>query len=210
MARLIDILTFSGAVGEMVGCNGPHGFYIRSRPRKRGKAPSAKQLEMRAKLGLAMAFLKPLKAIIYRGFLTRDTVKNKVSAMNAAASHVLNHAIIGEYPDLQIDPAAVRLSRGMLLGLPEVEVRLSGAAVEVTWSTGVPPFSGYADDCVTAVAYNTAERTVMAGEAIRGAGGVSVDVSDEPPGSELLVYAYVADREGKQFSNSQFLERVVR
>lgn len=210
MARLIDILTFSGAVGDMVGCNGPHGFYIRSRPRKHGKVPSAKQLEMRAKLGLVMAFLKPLKAIIYRGFLNPNTVKTKVSAMNAAASHVLNHAITGEYPDLQIDPAEVRLSRGTLPGLPGVALRMQGAAVEVTWSTSVPPFSGYADDRVTAVVYNTAERTVMADEAIREAGGVSVDVSDEPPGSELLVYAYVADREGKQFSNSQFLGRVVR
>src|SRR5690606_38879109 len=110
MARLIDLLTFSGAVGDMVGCNGPHGFYIRSRPRKPAKAPTQRQLEARARLGLAMSFLKPLKAIIYRGFLAEPSARTKITAMNAAASHMLNNAITGEFPDLQIDPAKVRLA----------------------------------------------------------------------------------------------------
>lgn len=210
MARLIDLLTFSGTVGDMVGCKGLHGYYIRSRPQKSRKAPTPKQLEARAKLTLVVAFLKPLKEIIYSGFAGRNEPRNKVSAMNAAASHVLNHAITGEYPDLQIDPAVVRLSRGTLVGLSDVAAGVSGTSVEVTWSPEMLPFSGHKDDCVTVVVYNAAERTVMVGEAMREAGAVSADVSDEPTGSELLVYACVADRDGKQFSNSQFLGKVVR
>ncbi|MFC3198239.1 DUF6266 family protein [Parapedobacter deserti] len=210
MARLIDLLTFSGAAGDVVGCKGPHGFYIRSRPRKPRTTPTAKQLEVRARLALVMGFLKPLKAIIYPGFSVRYTAKTKVSAMNAAASHALNHAITGEYPDLDIDPAMVRLSRGMLVGLPRAEAKLSGTSVAATWSAEMPQFNGHADDCATIVVYNPAEKTVMAGEAKREVGIVSVDVSDEPPGSELLVYACVADRDRKQFSNSQFLGRLVR
>ncbi|HWK99427.1 MAG TPA: DUF6266 family protein [Parapedobacter sp.] len=208
MARLIDLLTFSGAAGDVVGCKGPHGFYIRSRPRKQRKAPTTKQLEVRARLGLAMGFLKPLKTVIYKGLSARYGAMSRVSAMNAAASHVLNHAITGEFPDLKIDPAEVRLSRGTLKSLPDAESRLSGASVEVTWSPEVPEFNGYADDCVTVVVYNPAEKTVMAGEAMRKAAAISVDVSDEPPGSELLVYACVADRDGKQFANSQYLGTV--
>src|SRR5690606_1243652 len=125
-----------------------------------------------------------------------------------AASHVLNHAIAGEYPDLQIEPEEVRLSRGMLQGLADVEIGMSGTAMDVIWSTEPPQFIGYPDDRVTIVVYHPAEKTVMVGKVSRDAGAVSVDVSDEPPGSELLVYACVSDRDRKEFSNSQFLGRI--
>lgn len=210
MARLIDLLTFSGAVGDMVGCNGPHGFYIRSRPSKPAKAPTPKQLEARAKLSMVMRFLKPLKAIIYRGFMGNQSAKTRIAAMNAAASHVLNQAMVGAYPDLRIDPAKVRLSRGTLLGLPQATFRAQGASVDVSWSPALTPFSGHADDEVTVVVYNPQEKTVLAGVALRSAGTLAVDASDEPPGSELLVYACVCDRTGRKFANSQFLGRTVR
>ncbi|GGG88416.1 hypothetical protein GCM10007415_23060 [Parapedobacter pyrenivorans] len=208
MAKLTDLLAFSGAVGDMVGCKGPHGFYIRSRPRKSHKEPTARQLEVRARLALVMGFLKPLKAVIHLGFSATNTTRTKMSAMNAAASHVLNHAIAGEYPDLQIEPEEVRLSRGMLQGLADVGIGMLGTSVDVTWSTEPPQFIGYPDDRVTIVVYHPAEKTVMVGKVSRDAGAVSVDVSDEPTGSELLVYACVSDRDRKEFSNSQFLGRI--
>lgn len=209
MAKLIDLLTFSGKVGDMVGCKGAHGFYIRSRPKKTALTASPKQLEVRARLALVMGFLKPLKAIIHEGFSGTYPLSNKVSAMNAAASHVLNHGLVGDYPDLSINPAEVRLTRGTSGKLSITKIRLSGTSVGVFWSPAVTSFSGYADDCVRVVVYNPEEKTVMANEATRETGEATVDVSDEPPGSELLVYVYVSDRDEKQFSNSQFLGKVV-
>lgn len=194
----------------MVGCNGPHGFYIRSRPRKPAKAPTQRQLEVRARLGLAMSFLKPLKAIIYRGFVADWSVRTKITAMNAAASHVLNHAIVGEFPNLQIDPAEVRLARGTLAGLLQAAFHAAGASVVVNWSPELLPFAGNTDDEVTVLVYNPSEKTVLAAATTRGAGTAAVDVSEESLGSELLVYACVCDRDGRRFANSQFLGRTVR
>jgi len=208
MAKLIDILTFSGKVGDMVGCKGAHGFYIRSRPKKIKSPASPKQLEVRARLALATGFLKPLKAVIHEGFSGTYPVNNKVSAMNAAASHVLNHALIGDYPDLRIDPAEVRLSRGTLGKLTITKFGMANASVEVFWLPMVSSFSGHGDDRVKVVVYNPTEKTVMASEALREIGQATVDISDEPPGSELLVYVCISDRDNKQFSNSQFLGKV--
>lgn len=205
---MIDLLTYSGKVGDMVGCKGAHGFYIRSRPRKAKSPASPRQLEVPARLALATGFLKPLKAIIYEGFSGTYPINNKVSAMNAATSHVLNHALVGNYPDLRIAPAEVRLSRGTLGKVIVTKFGKTNTSMEVFWSPMVSPFSGHGDDRVKVVIYNPMEKTVMASEAMRETGETTVDISDEPPGSELLVYVYATDRDKKQFSNSQFLGKV--
>jgi len=208
MARFIDLLTFSGSVGDVVGCQGPYGFYIRSRPRKSEKAPSRKQREARTKLGMAMAFLKPLKEIIYVGFASAHPSRSKTAAMNAAASHLLNYAMEGEFPDISINPAAVRLSRGTLMPLPDVSLEQTGSEITVMWSPMLSPFSGHADDRVMVICYNLEEESVEVGEAVRQDGLLTLDLSELPVGSTSIVYVCVADRNGKQFSNSQFIGRI--
>jgi len=201
-------MTFSGAVGEVVGCRGPHGFYIRSRPRKSDKTPTPRQLDVRSKLATAMQFLKPVKEIVYKGFAGAHRSRSKTAAMNAAASHMLNYAMEGTFPDITVNPAAVRLSRGTLLPLLDIALQRSGSEITVSWSTIVSPFSGHADDRVRVVCYNLRERSVTVGKARRSDGMVTMDLSELPLGSNTLVYAYACDRERKQFANSQFLGEV--
>lgn len=208
MARLLDLLTFSGTVGDVVGCKGPHGFYIRSRPRRSDRAPSPKQLEARNKLGMAMRFLKPLKEMIYVGFAGAHGSRSKTTAMNAAASHLLNYAMEGEFPDITVNPAAVRLSRGTLMQLPDISFEQTGSEITVMWLPFVSPFSGHADDCVMVACYNLQERSVTVGEAVRSDGLATLDLSELPVDSTSLIYVCVADRDRKRFSNSQFLGRI--
>lgn len=208
MAKLNDLFAFSGRLGDLVGCKGPNGFYLRSRPRKSRKPPTAKQLEVRARLALVMRFLKPLKEIIYEGFSNKQLNIGKMSSMNAASSHLLNQGLEGSYPDMAINPAAVRLSRGNLVGLANVQLHPYPDRIDMTWLATATHYNGYSDDWVRLVCYNPAERSVVVNEAIRSEGALTVDVSEEPPGSELLLYCYVADRDGKQFSTSQFLGTV--
>ncbi|RQP15310.1 MAG: hypothetical protein EAS52_15555 [Parapedobacter sp.] len=210
MARFIDLLAFSGAVGDVVGCMGPFGFYIRSRPRKSDKTPSPKQRAARSKLGMAMGFLKPLKEIIYMGFANAHRSRSKTAAMNAAASHMLNYAIEGDFPDISINPAAVRLSRGTLMQLPDVSLEQTGSEITVMWSPMLSPFSGHADDRVMVICYNLEEESVEVGEAKRQDGLLTLDLSELPVDSTSLIYVCVAERNGKQFSNSQFLGRIER
>src|SRR5690606_10197889 len=153
MARLSNLLSFSGVLGDVVGCNGPSGFYIRSRPKRSGKAPSPKQQDARSRLATVMRFLKPLKEIIYMGFAQAHPSRSKTTAMNAAASHMLNYAVEGEFPDITINPAAVRLSRGSLAPLPDIAYEQVGSSVAITWSPLMPRFSGHSDDTVMAICY---------------------------------------------------------
>lgn len=208
MARFIDLLTFSGTVGDVVGCMGPYGFYIRSRPRKSDKSPSPKQREARTRLGMAMAFLKPLKEIIYKGFASAHPSRSKTTAMNAAASHMLNYAMEGEFPDISINPAAVRLSRGTLMPLLDTSLEQNGSEITVSWSPMFSQFSGHADDRVTVICYNLLEESVLIGKAARHDGMLAMDLTELPADSTSLIYVFVADRNRKQFSNSQFLGRV--
>ncbi len=210
MARLSNLLAFSGALGDIVGCNGPTGFYIRSRPQRSEKAPSPKQRDARSRLAAVMRFLKPLKEIIYMGFAQAHPSRSRTTAMNAAASHMLNYAVEGSYPDITINPAAVRLSRGTLAPLPNAAYEQVGSAVTLTWHPMLPRFSGNADDLVMAVCYNLQERSVLVVEAIRNDGFATLDLVELPLNSTSLIYVLVADRDKKQFSNSQFLGKVER
>jgi len=210
MARLSNLLAFSGALGDVVGCNGPTGFYIRSRPQRSEKAPSPKQRDARSRLGAVMRFLKPLKEVIYMGFAHAHPSRSRTTAMNAAASHMLNYAVEGSYPDITINPAAVRLSRGTLAGLPNAAYVQVGTAVTVTWDPLLPRFSGNADDRVMAVCYNLQERSVMVVEALRSDAMATIDLFEMPPNTTSLMYVLVADRDKNQFSNSQFLGKVGR
>src|SRR5690606_7384065 len=210
MARLSNLLSFSGVLGDVVGCNGPSGFYIRSRPKRSGKAPSPKQQNARSRLATVMRFLKPLKEIVYMGFAQAHPSRSKTTAMNAAASHMLNYAVEGEYPDISINPAAVRLSRGALASLPDVAHEQVGSEVTVTWSPFLPKFSGNSDDIVMAICYNLEERSVMVTKALRSDGLATLDLFELPANGTSLIYVCVADRGRKVFANSQFVGKIER
>lgn len=197
-------------MGDIVGCNGPTGFYIRSRPQRSEKAPSPKQRDARSRLAAVMRFLKPLKEIIYMGFAQAHPSRSRTTAMNAAASHMLNYAVEGSYPDITINPAAVRLSRGTLAPLPDAAYEQTGSAVTVTWNPMLLKYSGNADDRVMAICYNLRERSVMVVEAMRSDAMATLDLVELPLNSTSLIYVLVVDRDKKQFSNSQFLGKVER
>ena len=206
MAKLIDLLTFSGTLGDMVGCVGPNGFYVRKRPKKPAKPPTARQLETRAKMALVTSFLAPLRELIYLGFAQRGPA-SKAGAMGRAVSHALQ-AVVGTYPDLGIDPALIRLSRGNKDRLISPAVRLEGGVLRVTWIPHDNAMNAFGDDTVYAVAYHARDGVVIAGTDTRDAGEVHLNVSSEPPGSRLLVYAFTAERDGQRCSDSQFLGEI--
>jgi len=207
MAKLFNMTAFSGSIGEIVGCKGPFGFYIRRKPRKSKKQPTQRQLEWREKMAMAAGFLAPLKEIVYLGFATSYGSHTKTIAMNRAVSMLIQHALEGEYPNFYINPAAVVLSRGALSRLRDLQVGFINRKLRIQWSALLPTFNGFADDRVYILAYNTTERTVVVEMIERRAGVMEVDLRTESAGSELLVYVCVSTYDGKKFSNSQYLGR---
>ncbi|GAA4777947.1 hypothetical protein GCM10023231_00480 [Olivibacter ginsenosidimutans] len=209
MAKFYHMHAFSGVVGDVVGCNGPFGFYIRSRPKRKKRKPSPGQVEWRAKLALAIRFLAPLKEIVYRGWAMPSGPKCKTAAMNRAVSLTVSVAVEGSFPDLKINPEKIQLSRGSLCKLLELSMSVTHKIVEVKWLSGLTVFPAFADDTVYVVAYHVGEKIVLGALAERIHANVTIDLSAEPIGSEWLVYACVSTREGKRFANSQFIGKII-
>ncbi|SEL09645.1 DUF6266 family protein [Parapedobacter koreensis] len=205
MAKMIDLFTFSGRLGDMVGCMGPSGFYVRSRPRKSTKPPTIRQLETRARMALVAKFLNPIRELISLGFASQQDRRSKAGAFGRATAHALRKAVAGTYPDLSIDPGEVLLSRGGLAGLGKPALAVAEPSLTVTWVPYTDRMRAFADDTVYAVAYHADAGALATGIATRGSGTVNIDISGERAGSELLVYVCVAERDHREFSNSQFL-----
>lgn len=204
MAKFINITSFSGTLGQFVGCTGPFGFYVRRKPKKSLKPPTAGQLATRAKMALVATYLLPLKEIIYMGFAAAYNVKSKTAAMNMAVAHAMRSAIAGTYPDLSIRPEQITLSKGKVQRLWKPEGQLQERHLKVTWRPMIT-FSSFADDIVYVLAYNVKAKTVAIREAVREAASVTVDLEAEPSGSTVHLYVCVSNRESKLFSNSQYL-----
>ncbi|PTS94651.1 hypothetical protein DBR11_22770 [Pedobacter sp. HMWF019] len=85
----------------------------RSLPRPSKKQPTYGQLNQRAKFGVAMNWLKPLKPFINIGY---QSGQYNATPLNRALSYHLTEAMLGTGPDdYQIDYAKVILSRGALV-----------------------------------------------------------------------------------------------
>jgi hypothetical protein len=82
-------------------------------PDKVHQPNTEKQLAQRMRFKLIQEFLKPLNHFIRLGFGAFATGR---SAYSAAMSYNLEHALTGTYPDICIDYAMIRVSRGSLPG----------------------------------------------------------------------------------------------
>ncbi|MDR3326517.1 MAG: DUF6266 family protein [Prevotellaceae bacterium] len=58
---------------------------------------------------------------------------HKQSPFNAATSYTLANAIIGTYPDYEIDPSKVLVSRGSLTPAANASATSTGGSIEFSW-----------------------------------------------------------------------------
>src|SRR5690606_39638785 len=86
------------------------------------------RLIIQQRFKLASEFLAPVRKLIQRGFATQKKGK---TPFGRAMSYVLLRAMAGDYPDQYIDPAAVRLSEGVLRNPIRTEVMRQGRRVTV-------------------------------------------------------------------------------
>ncbi len=210
MAKVNELFAFSGTIGDLVGCKGPFGFYVRSRPRKSFKPPSVSQLAAREKMKQVMHFLEPLRPIIHKGFALPRGQDSKVAAMNRAVSYVYRHALEGEYPNFVINPATVRISQGSLAGLETTAMEIVDDELRLHWQPRINRKDAFEDDVVYLIAYNNTEHVALVGVASRKTGVACLDVEVEREGSQMLVYVCVGERDNRRFSNSQFLGVLIR
>ncbi|WP_316794550.1 DUF6266 family protein [Pedobacter frigoris] len=89
------------------------------------KPPSIKQLANRQRMKVVIEFLKPIQQFIQMGF-GLEAAKRNVYPHNAAVGYNKKYALQGEFPEIEIDYEKVLLSKGTLIGLTDVSVRIVG------------------------------------------------------------------------------------
>lgn len=176
--------------------------------------PSRKQsseidgrLAVRQRFKLAAEFLMPLRRLIDRGFATK--MKGK-TAFGRAMSYLLLRAVAGKYPNQYIDPAAARLSEGVLHNPSGTEVTRQGALVTVVTESriGRNDFANESwDDQLIVCAYHPGERVAGINEVpcTREERTVTLQLPPRLADKPVHLYLLVHDRAGRRWSNSEYL-----
>ncbi|SFD15379.1 hypothetical protein SAMN05518672_101770 [Chitinophaga sp. CF118] len=113
MARLKNGLLggITGAIGNIEGYMLRGQLVYRTRRAKSTKPPSEKQLSCRLKMKITKRFLGAFAEFVKAGF-AYISIGKTYSATEAAVGWQIKNAIVGEYPNLTIDYAAVKVTAG--------------------------------------------------------------------------------------------------
>jgi len=133
MARIKNsiLIGMSGRIGNVVSCCRHGKYYLRTLPVEVHQPDSEKQLTHRMRFALIQQFLKPIRKFIHLGF---GAYAEGRSALKAAMSYNLKHALSGSYPNLVIDYAKARVSHGNLPAASEAGMLQCGPdSLLVTW-----------------------------------------------------------------------------
>ncbi|MBE7177250.1 MAG: hypothetical protein INR69_12640 [Mucilaginibacter polytrichastri] len=127
---------FRGRVGNVVGCQLGDTFYLRSLPQKRNGAFSIAERKNQMAFGQTQNWLVPLKPVVQQGFKNYYTT---YGGYRAALAWNRKFALIGEYPNLFIDPAKAKLSGGTLPLSNTIRVeRTEENQLHFHWDTALP------------------------------------------------------------------------
>lgn len=200
-----NILTgFSGKLGNVVGCKGKNGYYLRTRPERYRDAKSEGQMKQRSKFMLANEFLKTIVPLLRIGY--RDYA-GKRSGFTAAMSYVMANAIIQSEEGASIDYEKVKIAQGTLTTAVEAKVEFEKDKAVFTWRDNSGCGDAQAEDCVMTLVHNK-----MSGQSIyqlkaarRSDGRCELSLPAEWQKDDLTAYIALENEEKKCVSNSECL-----
>jgi len=207
---------FSGTIGNTVGSSWRHITYMRSLPKPSKKPATPAQLAQRAKFALAVSFLQPMKWILNLGF--NDKQRGNNTGYNRGLQLFITQAIIGDYPDYEIDFEKVAVSQGnmeKLVGLTlasETPNTLSLSWMDFSEEPIEPDEvkGSYFDDQVFVLLYNRTEQLFTTNRtAVRQDEALQLELPAIFAGHEFHVWAFARHREGTRQSISQYAGTVV-
>jgi hypothetical protein len=198
---------FSGKVGTVVGSSWKGISYMRSIPQHVKNPRTDGQLSQRSKFALALNMLKPMTAFLRTGW---KLYAHKQTPFNAAMSYTLANAITGAYPDYEIDPSKVLVSRGSLATAANASAAAAGGNIEISWSDNSGVGSAKQTDRALIAILNPAK-----GEAITDTAGAerteetqTVILPADWSGDEVQVYIGFISEDHREVSNSVYLGAV--
>lgn len=196
---------YSGKIGNVIGSNWRSIDYIRSLPKKSNKKASEAQLRQRAKFALSVAFFAPIKDVLNLGF--SDSNLKKSSGFNMGLSAMMKTDFVGEYPDLSINYADVKISKGSHASLDSFEM-IETAAHQLTlhWSNTPNLFNSFGDDVVIVLLYHVREKLFSIFEnTTRAAETCVMQLPATSATKHIVGWVFTMQRDGAKTSDSQYL-----
>lgn len=200
---------FSGKVGNVVGGSWRGIDYMRSKPTKVNNPNTPAQQTQRQKFALMIAFLKKIKPVIQAGFKTGS---RRQTAYNSATSYNLKKAVTGTVPNVEIDFAALMVSRGTLMQA-QGATALSDNPGEIvfSWNDNSGMGNAQTDDRALILVYNPVREqalfTVEDGP-IREDATYTMTVPDSYGGESVETYIGFVTADGSEASDSSYLGNI--
>lgn len=195
---------FSGKVGTVVGGSWKGISYMRSLPQKVKNPRTEGQVSQRTKFALTLSYLKPMTSLLRTGW---KLYANKQSPFNAAMSYTLANAISGAYPDYEIAPSKILVSRGALAPATNATASDIGGSIEFVWDDNSGIGSAKQTDKALIAIVNLAKGeavTDYAGEE-RTAGTQTLAIPADWVGDEVEAYLGFVSEDGREVANSVYL-----
>lgn len=199
---------FSGTVGDVVYATWKGIPYVRAKPLSVANPRTEAQQSQRARFTLAMRFLKSCTDVIRTGY-KKYAVKK--TAFNAALSYTLANAIAGSYPDYRIDYPRVLVSRGPLMPPMNVQVGITGGAVQISWDDNSASGSAKPTDRTLAIVINpkNEKAAYKTAGAPRAAGVETLNIPTDWTGTQVEVYLGFVSEDGNNVSDSVYAGSVM-
>jgi hypothetical protein len=134
MSRIDNLFdSGSGKLGNLVFFRRLDKTYVRMRPERYRDRKSPAQLAQRQRMQAVNSFLKPFRGLIRITFAPEALGR---TALHAAQSYNMRHALAGEYPDIHVDMNKVLLSTGPLPLPVDVSVSAQPDGLLIEWQNG--------------------------------------------------------------------------
>lgn len=177
---------------------------IISQTQKKEKQPLI-QLIIQQRFTQARLFLNPLNTLIQSGF---SACKKPKTALGEAMSFLIRNAMVGEYPDIHVDPALAKLSQGSLSSQSIDTIHRDKDTVTLTWIFAPSRINDIKwDDELILCAYDVENSNAAINEdkVLRQDEKMELALPSILHGRPVHLYLVVHDRDKKSFSRSQYL-----
>lgn len=162
---------------------------------------------VRMKFAKARKFLNPVNDVIQMGYTIKNCKKGK-TALGRAMSSVLRTAMIGTFPNIEVDPAKVKLSSGVKRPLLVYSCKRQEHYIHLRWNPIAEKIHrDELDDGIILCAYAVELQLAAINDvnAYRVQGELQMELPDGMQTAAVHLYLFVHDRGQINFSESQYL-----
>jgi hypothetical protein len=200
----------NGKIGTLIASKWKKTFVAKGLSAKSKKPASLPQADHRAKFGVVTKMLGRVSELIIVGYQNATNGNN--TAMNVASKWHLANAVIGTYPDYEIDLPKLTLSVGKPTQVENAYYSTLTAAAErlitVSWKVNpYKPAKTLETDKLTVLLYDEEKDRFITfnGIASRSALKAEMDLPEVYEGDTLHVWIFFVSADGKLVSETNYL-----